>query len=71
MGHKYMSYSRGADGFITRNHQIIILDDIADYRDRESLYGWPEPYVFWMVMADGSAVGLAPMSERVLSKTTQ
>lgn len=70
MAHKYMSYSRDASGLITRNHQIQVLDDISDYFQRETLIGWPERFVFWRFMADGSAVGIAPMTERVLAQIT-
>ena len=68
MGHKYMSYSRDAGGYITRNNTIVIVNDIKDYSLRESLFGWPDGYVFWMLMADGSANGIAPMTKRVLSE---
>ena len=69
MAHKYMSYTRDAGGCITRTHQVVEVsdDDACAYDARETLWGWPEPYVFWRMMADGSAVGIAPMTQRVLS----
>ena len=72
MGHKYMSYSRDAGGLITRNHCIVTMDDgeISDYHNREGLMGWPESCVFWRFGSDGSAIGIAPMSEAVLRKIT-
>lgn len=66
--HKYMSYSRDSQGVVTRNHHTLTLDAISDYHHRETLRGWPERFVFWQVMADGSAVGIAPMAERVLKQ---
>lgn len=65
MAHKYMSYSRDSGGLITRNHKTVVIEDISDYRDKEQLLGWPEKSVFWMRLNDGSAVGIAPMSDRV------
>lgn len=66
MAHKYMSYSRDEGGLITRNHTVITVGDVAEYDTRETLMGWPERYVFWRFLANGSAVGIAPMTERVL-----
>lgn len=72
MAHKYMSYTRDEGGCITRTHQVVAVsdDDARAYDARETLWGWPEPYVFWRVMADGSAVGIAPMTQRVLRGLT-
>ena len=66
--HKYMSYSRDAQGIVTRNHLTVTLHNISEYHHRETLRGWPERFVFWQIMADGSAVGIAPMTERVLAQ---
>lgn len=66
--HKYMSYSRDSSGIVTRNHRTVTLEEIGDYHHRETLLGWPERFVFWQIMADGSAVGIAPMTERVLAE---
>ncbi len=70
MAHKYMSYSRDAAGLITRTHRTVVLSDIADYHHKEHLSGWPEKCVFWMIFADGSAEGIAPMSDLVEKKIT-
>lgn len=64
--HKYMSYSRDASGIVTRNHRTITLSSVSEYHHRETLLGWPERFVFWQIMADGSAEGIAPMTDRVL-----
>lgn len=66
--HKYMSYSRDSGGLVTRNHRILTLSSISEYHHRETLRGWPERFVFWQIMADGSAAGIAPMTELVLSE---
>lgn len=68
MAHKYMVYTRNEQGLVTRSHQTRTLSDVGDYNQRERLLGWPEPYVFWSVLDNGHAVGIAPMSERVLNK---
>ncbi len=72
MAHKYMSYTRDESGRITRNHQVVLASDadVRIYDARETLWGWPEPYVFWCLLADGSAVGIAPMTQRVLRGLT-
>lgn len=72
MARKYMSYTRDEGGRITRTHHVVAVsdDDPRAYDARETLWGWPEPYVFWRVMADGSAVGIAPMTQRVLRGLT-
>lgn len=72
MAQKYMSYTRDVGGCITRTHHVVAVsdDDARAYDARETLWGWPEPYVFWRVMADGSAVGIAPMTQRVLRGLT-
>ena len=63
-----MSYSRDAGGIVTRNHTTLMLDGVAEYHQRETLRGWPERFVFWRICADGSAVGIAPMTQRVLAQ---
>ena len=70
MAHKYKSYSRDTGGTITRNHRTVVMtdDEIRDYHERETLRGWPESYVFWRFGSDGSALGIAPMTEVVLKK---
>ena len=68
MAHKYMSYSMDSSGLVTRNHQTLIIEDISQYNMRERMMGWPERYVFWKFMADGSRNGIAPMTDTVFEK---
>ncbi len=67
MAHQYMSYTRDESGRITRNHQVVLVDDLAAYAERETLQGWPESHVYWQVLADGSAVGVAPQNKSALA----
>lgn len=60
-----MSYSREANGIVVRNHKKVLVseEELLGYTVEENLLGWPEPCVRWMVMADSSCVGIAPMTE--------
>ena len=70
MAHKYMVYTRDNGGVITRQHRTVTLDDVSQYHDKENLSGWPEKCVFWQRFNDGSATGIAPISDRVEKKIT-
>ncbi len=69
MDHKYMSYTCDSAGIVTRNHRELLSSDITDisnYKRHEALRGWPELCVYWHSLADGSAAGIAPMTDGAL-----